>query len=157
MTSMQKIRNFHVYRCLQVMNQIWLTLSKPLVGILLTTYSGIMILLLYVLISGGFTGISSLLNTFCILILVISVGVLFYAGIIFFQYMLAIPLKSRDCWLQFDKCGIFPSKFTRTFQKSCRPISMYFGLFFAAINPALSLIFFRFILEHTTELIITTR
>jgi len=90
-------------------------------------------------------------------ILLIGGGVLFYAGKIFFRFTLAMPIKSNDCWIRFTRSGIVSSKFSKAFQKSGRHISMYFGVFFDAINPALPLLFFRFIVQNAMDLLIASR
>jgi len=136
------------------MNKVWVELSKPLIGILVFVYSAFLIGTLYVSIGGGVKGSSPLFNAGIIFVLLIFDGILIYGGAIVFRFILSTSTDSRIYLERFLRSGKSLSRWDRTFIKSCRHISMYFGMFFELINPSLPLLIFGFIVENTIDLLL---
>jgi len=158
-TSTQlRYHNFRTYRSLQVMNALWLDLSKPIVVLMLFSLAVMLIAWLFLLVRGGNTDYSLEVNAAVFAATIISAVSLFIGGLIFFYFSLTLTSNSNQVWVRFLRYAKSSSKHDIAFCKSCRHISMYIGNFFPAKNKALPLIYFgEIVIKTTIDLLLTFR
>jgi len=152
------LQNFQTYRCLQVLNAMWLDLSTFLIPMMLLTLAVQLIGSLFLLIRGGLSQYSTVVNTIALVLTSIGVISLSIGGSFFFHFSLALNLNSNKCWVRFLRSFNNVSSYDKAFYKSCRPISMAIGSFFEAKNRAFPLVYFgQMVVKTTIELLLVFR
>jgi len=157
-TAAQRLKNMHAYRCLQILNSIFIDLTKPIVALMMGGLAIHLITILFVLLRGGISDYSTEINAFAIVAMMFGALSVYIAGSIFFKFTLALTSNSVMSWFTYLRNDEKITRYEKTFYDSCQHISLYIGPFFAAKNPALPLIFFgHYIMKATVDLLITFR